>query len=340
MASDFVRDGGESTLSMEALVELLSAVTEKGKPFRFRASGFSMHPFIRNRDTIIISPLPSGRPETGDIVAFLLPGTGMLVVHRVIDRKNGCYIISGDNVPEPDGLIPLKNVIGLVTDVERNGRKVMLGLGTERKLIAFLARNDLLKWIRLFSLPKTLCDLVLLEVQGRSVYRRIARRLGPDFSIFEADGRDMAEVQAIWSPGSRVTSCKLDPLVTNYVSKIESKIVGFIQLVRHPEEHYPYVGHWIFGLTVRLKYRGLGIGESLCQRVIDRAEDDGAKELFLLVYDDNHVAINLYRKFGFELIKLQALESQFDEKFRASGRRRVVMHRDLQLNDSDMSKID
>ena len=333
MVPDFVVDGGEDNLSMKALVELLSAVTEKGKSFRFRASGMSMYPFIRNKDVVTISPLPTGSPKIGDVVAFLLPETRKLVIHRVIDKRNGCYIIKGDNAPKPDGLIPSENVIGLLTNVERNGRKVVLGLGTERRLIATLARNDLLKWIRLFSLPRTLCGLVLIKVQGTTVYRRMARKLGPDFSIFKADGPDMAKIQDIWSLCCRGNSYSYsyhpDPLVMNYVAKIESKIVGFVQIVKHPAEHYPYVGHWIFAHTVRLKYRGMGMGEALCQRVIDRAKDDGVKELFLLVYDDNHPAINLYRKFGFELTRLQALESQLDEEFRKSSRRRVVMRRDL-----------
>ncbi|MDQ1262233.1 MAG: hypothetical protein QG575_1414, partial [Euryarchaeota archaeon] len=131
-------------------------------------------------------------------------------------------------------------------------------------------------------------------------------------------------------PGCRFNSNKPNPLVRNYVAKIDSEIVGFVQLVTHPKEHNPYVGHWIFGLMVRVKARGRGIGEGLCQQVIDRAKDDGIRELFLLVYDDNPQAINLYRKLGFERTRLPALETQLDEEFKKTGRRRVVMRRGLQ----------
>ena len=166
-------------------------------------------------------------------------------------------------------------------------------------------------------------------MQGTTLYREIAGKLGTEYSIYEADGEDMAKVNNIWSPGCRLNSYRPNPLVKNYVAKIGTEIVGFVQLVTHPAEHYPYVGHWIFALMVRVKVRGMGIGEALCQQVIDRARSDGVKELFLLVYDDNPPAINLYRKLDFERTRLPALQPQLDEDFEKTGRRRVVMRRNL-----------
>jgi signal peptidase I len=328
MHRDFLVDGGEDRLSMTALIELLNAVTEKGKSFRFKASGISMIPFINDRDVITISPVPSGRPVIGDVVAFLLPGADRLAVHRIIEKRDGGYIIKGDNVPEPDGLIPADNVLGLVTAVERNGHRALLGLGKERRLIAALARNDLLKWIRVCHLTRKLLARVLIKLQGVALYRRVASNLAPGYSIFEADGDDLEKVQEIWNPGGRPNSYKSDPMVKNYVAKIDSEIVGFVQLVNHPKEHYPYVGHWIFGLMVRVKARGMGIGEALCKQAVDRAKADGIKELFLLVYDDNPPAINLYCKLGFKRTEFPALKAQLDDEFKKTGRRRVVMHRD------------
>ncbi len=57
----------------------------------------------------------------------------------------GGYLIRGDNAPEGDGLVPLQDILGLVTRVERNGRRVLLGRGPERRLLAFLVRRDLLQ---------------------------------------------------------------------------------------------------------------------------------------------------------------------------------------------------
>ena len=103
---DFVKYGGEETLSMKVLVELLSAVTEKGKPFRFQVHGSSMYPCIKDLDIITISPLSSGHPRMGDVVAFISPGTEKLVVHRVVGWKENKFLIRGDNAPKSDGQIP------------------------------------------------------------------------------------------------------------------------------------------------------------------------------------------------------------------------------------------
>ncbi len=148
--SGFIRDGGEDTLSMEALIELIKAVTEKGTSLRFQAPGLSMYPFIRDSDYITISPLNTCHPQLGDVVAFILPGTGRLIVHRIVENKGSFYLVKGDNTPEPDGLIPKANVLGYVTKVEENRKKTRFGLGVERILIAHMShRNQLIPTLSL-----------------------------------------------------------------------------------------------------------------------------------------------------------------------------------------------
>lgn len=81
----------------------------------------------------------------GDVVAFCHPDTGKLVVHRVLFSQSEGYLLQGDNVIETDGVIPPGKVFGLVTWVERKARKVRLGLGPERRLLAWLSRRNLLR---------------------------------------------------------------------------------------------------------------------------------------------------------------------------------------------------
>ena len=133
------------SLPSPTVQELLRAVLDRGIPCRFRALGFSMHPFIRDGDVVTVSPKPGGEIRLGDVVAFCHPGTGKLMVHRVLARQPGGYLLRGDNAPAADGLIPPEKVLGPVTRVERKGRKVRLGRGPERRLLAWLARRDLLR---------------------------------------------------------------------------------------------------------------------------------------------------------------------------------------------------
>lgn len=138
-----IRKQDELSLSGTAFATLLRAVLDKGVPFRFRATGFSMSPFIRNGDVLTVSPL-SGRARLGDVVAFIRQGTGGLAIHRVVGTSAGGCLIRGDNSSRDDGYVAAENILGRITKVERNGKKILLGLGPERYVIGVLARKGLL----------------------------------------------------------------------------------------------------------------------------------------------------------------------------------------------------
>jgi hypothetical protein len=145
-------------LSGKALIELMQAVHARGLPFRFHAGGFSMAPFIKDGDVISVSPLSSRPPGTGDVVAFLHPETRLLCIHRVVSGSDGALLIQGDNLPDdPEGILPREAIMGRVTRVERGGRRVRLGLGPERRLIALLSRHGLLATMRRYAGPLYAC---------------------------------------------------------------------------------------------------------------------------------------------------------------------------------------
>ena len=144
-----VISGGTLPLSGHALLSLMRAVLERGVPFRFRARGWSMTPFIRDGDVITVSPLGRALPAAGDVVAFVRPEKGTLVVHRVVSRHGAAVVIRGDSAPgAADEVIPAGSLLGRVTQVEREGRSVRLGLGPERAAIAWLSRSGWLAPLR------------------------------------------------------------------------------------------------------------------------------------------------------------------------------------------------
>jgi len=146
------------SLSGKALIELMQAVHAKGLPFRFNAGGHSMAPFIRDGDVICVSPLASRAPGPGDVVAFIHPETKLPCLHRVLSINGDSFRIQGDNMPEkPDGIIPREAIVGRVTRVERAGRRVRLGLGPERLLLALLSRCGGLTVIRRYAGPLYAC---------------------------------------------------------------------------------------------------------------------------------------------------------------------------------------
>ena len=136
------------SLSGTALVELMTAVLDKGRSFRFLAKGFSMVPFIKDGDVITIAPFLGRKPRVGEVVAFISPQKKGLAVHRIIGKSESKYVLQGDNVPERDGMIPAHEILGYVERVERQGRAVNLGLGPERRVIAALNRRGWLYPLR------------------------------------------------------------------------------------------------------------------------------------------------------------------------------------------------
>ena len=153
--SQFIKRDEELSLSGPAFTQLVQATLRGGTAIKFPARGFSMSPFIRNGDIITISPLTNKSITRGDIVAFVCPITDKFVVHRVVERNGrGEVCIAGDNLPKLDTTISEKRILGRVTNVERKGKKIILGLGLERSLIATLTRHGL---IYSFFLPIMRC---------------------------------------------------------------------------------------------------------------------------------------------------------------------------------------
>ena len=149
-AHAFAAEPGDRPLSGVALGELSRAVLERGAAFRFRAMGGSMYPMIENGDVLTVAPLGRRVVSPGDVVEFRHPGHGGLRVHRVVGRRNGAYLVQGDGLAEPDGWIPRENILGRVTEITRQGRRIHFGLGYERFAIALANRWGVLREIARF----------------------------------------------------------------------------------------------------------------------------------------------------------------------------------------------
>jgi len=167
-------------------------------------------------------------------------------------------------------------------------------------------------------------------VQSQGIFRVVGRRIYGEISITMASSSNLEYVYSRLNPGIPSAPSPPDPLVTRLVAVRRGRIIGFVELVRHPPEHAPYVGHWLFSLHVLDPlYRGLGIGEALAHHVIGLARREEARELWLVVGATNWPAIGLYRKLGFELVAVPGLEEQLEEEAEATGKRRMTMMKRL-----------
>ena len=171
---------------------------------------------------------------------------------------------------------------------------------------------------------------ILRCVQNLTLYRRLGRRTALGITIREASDKDMRAVHRWFNPGDNPSNTLThDEAVTNWVAERHGQLAGFGQLVRHPYDHFPYTGYWLFSLSVKSLLRGLGIGEMLSQAVIERARQEGASILDLVVNENNDRAIRLYRKLGFEMHTIPELEPLLERERASTGCRRVVMRKIL-----------
>jgi ribosomal protein S18 acetylase RimI-like enzyme len=175
---------------------------------------------------------------------------------------------------------------------------------------------------------RRIAGAVLRRIQCLALYRKLGQRFAARVTIREATDADKVDVRRWLNPQGDPTPHQ-NPGVTDWVAYRRGHLAGFVQLVRHPPEHFPYTGHWLFGLVVKSRQQGFGIGERLSLAVIARSLEEGAPALSLLVDDNNARAIRLYRKLGFEFCVIPELEAQLERERKPSGSRRVVMRKPL-----------
>jgi signal peptidase I len=132
----------ERCLAGPAVGELAADVLRAGGRVSLVATGHSMTPAIRSGDRLTIDPL-RGAPRTGDVLACAIDSR--LVIHRVVGRHGGLTEVRGDVAPASDPQVPVQALLGVVTRVERGHRRVRLGLGPERVLLAWLSHRGVLR---------------------------------------------------------------------------------------------------------------------------------------------------------------------------------------------------
>jgi signal peptidase I len=109
----------ELSINQTDFISLAEEITGKGKSFTFRAMGGSMSPFIRDGDTILITPI-QGKLRTGDIV-LIKAEDGKVLLHRVVRKDKAGLITRGDSNMEIDGTFPESQIVGRVTKITGQG---------------------------------------------------------------------------------------------------------------------------------------------------------------------------------------------------------------------------
>ena len=85
-------------------------------------SGYSMYPLLRDRrDNIVVRPC-SGRLKKYDVPLYKRGNE--YVLHRIIKVLPDGYVICGDNCINKEYNIKDENILGVLTEVYRNNKKI------------------------------------------------------------------------------------------------------------------------------------------------------------------------------------------------------------------------
>ena len=108
--------------------------------------GSSMKPFIRGgRDTVILAPVTE-EPERYDVVLYV-NGAGEHVLHRIVRKKNGAFLVRGDHCYYNE-YVKREQMIGVLERIVRDGTTV-IDVKTDRRR-AFAVRL----WVWLYPARK------------------------------------------------------------------------------------------------------------------------------------------------------------------------------------------
>ena len=101
-----------------------------------------MHPFVRNGDILYVRAAVPEQVRTGDLALFRAAGS-RVVVHRVLRRakleEGSAFVIKGDRMEYPDGIILAEKILGEVIARERDGIKIDLTTPARRLVKAGIA---------------------------------------------------------------------------------------------------------------------------------------------------------------------------------------------------------
>lgn len=131
--------------------ELAERVIALEAPVWMRVHGDSMSPVLRNGDRVAIAPVTRHVPQRGDLIA-VRTDDGMALLRYVGRHPDGRVLTAAEARGNHDGAMSRADVIGVVVEVERDGRRLGLhdiGAGARSAWPALVQRCR--RWMKLFG---------------------------------------------------------------------------------------------------------------------------------------------------------------------------------------------
>ena len=120
--------------------ELVADVARAFGEVRLKVTGASMLPAIWPGDILAVERQDSAELRPGQIVLCLRAGE--LMAHRMIRRTGDCLVTRGDSLLHSDPPVRASEVVGQVTCILRNGRRISPEQTFWQRAASFILRRS------------------------------------------------------------------------------------------------------------------------------------------------------------------------------------------------------
>ena len=150
-------------VALEELYPIIKEKLELGGTVQIPITGTSMLPLlVQGRDSVIIAP--ADKIQINDII-FYRRDDGHFVLHRVVGIDDKGYVLCGDNQWVKEYGISDKHIIGVVVEMNINGRIVKTD---DKEYIKYCNR-----WLKTLPYRK---PIILIQSKIRAIKRKLSSR--------------------------------------------------------------------------------------------------------------------------------------------------------------------
>jgi phage repressor protein C with HTH and peptisase S24 domain len=147
-------------IALADIYPVIKEQLESGGKVKLPITGTSMLPLlVQGRDFVVLTTC--NKAKINDII-FYRRDNGQFVLHRVIGIDESGYILCGDNQWVKEFGIQDKNIIGVVIEINRDGKSLDVN---NTKYIKYYKR-----WLKLFPIRKPLVKML-------TIFRAIKRKM-------------------------------------------------------------------------------------------------------------------------------------------------------------------
>ncbi|MDD5355413.1 MAG: S24/S26 family peptidase [Candidatus Omnitrophica bacterium] len=278
--------------------------------FTFKLRGLCMYPFLKDGDILKVEHKNAEEIRMGDFAVF--KRNKNLCVHRVINKgiDGGLSYITtkSDSQLKDDGPTFDKDILGIVTHVERKGRTIRVLTKDSGLILQFLSTVRLRWFYFLRQIIRAIIKITIF-IQRFRLYRSCAMilfnkmvpRITYTLRFYPLTNNNVHmnkdfSLDGSHKPESGNTDIFLQGGLFAFVG---SKQIASLSFVNKPTM-CPFSGWWVYGLKIRVRFRCAGIEEELFLRLKHMLASYNVSRIYTQLRKNAAYELFIYKNMGFK----------------------------------------